>query len=94
METLVLGFLKILYIHIIPYTTLEKGKKIDFAHHRMIECLTVFGHAFCHSHIENLLKGPSFLWHHRFSNSYILQKHKNVDILRMKHCFSSNEKFY
>ena len=50
-----LNFLKItMYMHIIPYKNVEKEKYTSHT----IACLMVFKHAFCHTRVEKLLKGP------------------------------------
>ena len=59
MTTLVLGFLKILYIHIISLIKLKNLEKGKWTSHTIAH-ITVFACAFCHMHTENLLKGPAF----------------------------------
>ena len=44
-------------MHIIPFSILGKGKYTSHT----IAHLTVFTHVFCHTPVENLLKGPAYM---------------------------------
>ena len=58
---MVLTLKKTMHMHKIPLIKLQNLRKIKKYTSHTVACLTVFMHAFCHTHVENLLKGPDIM---------------------------------